>query len=70
MFISNELLRLGERRRALETLMRYENDLAKLKFYRSELELVLIQIADRQQSLESPKKKVLPFIAKKPVRSA
>jgi hypothetical protein len=68
--ISNELLRLSERRRALEILMRYETDLVKLKFYRSELELVFAETAKQQQSLELPKKKVLPFPTRKPVRSA
>jgi hypothetical protein len=68
--ISNELLRLGERRRALETLMRYETDLVKLKFYRNELELLFAEIAKQQESLALPKKKVLPFPTRKPVRSA
>jgi hypothetical protein len=68
--ISNELLRLDERRKALEVLMRYETDLVKLKFYRNELELVFTDIAARQESLDLPRKKVLPFPTRKPVRSA
>jgi hypothetical protein len=64
---NHEIRVLEEKFRALETLVRYERDLEKLKVYERELDLVtaeLSRIASPQNS------NVIPFPPKKPVRFA
>jgi hypothetical protein len=68
---SHEIRVLGEKYRALQTLVRYERDIDKLKIYKRELELVDAEFKRAVEALEKrPNAKVLPFAPKKPVRSA
>ncbi|MGE5327624.1 MAG: hypothetical protein ACM3NO_11340 [Deltaproteobacteria bacterium] len=69
---SLELRALEERLRALATLIRYEQDFQKLKFYQCEFELVAAKLRSAEGVLSQKKKtsKVLPFARKKPLRSA
>ncbi|HET9743852.1 MAG TPA: hypothetical protein VFQ00_13975 [Terriglobales bacterium] len=67
--ISNQLLRLNERRKALETLVRYETDAMKLRFYERELEELCSEIRCGEHDLRPASgQKVLPFIVKPPNR--
>ena len=69
---SPELNVLSEKLRALRTLLRYERDFEKLKFYNRELAIVTgkLQEAEMAPHQEKADAKVLPFVPKKPVRSA
>jgi hypothetical protein len=68
---NTELSILDEKLRALETLMRYDRDLTRLKIYKRELDVVsvemqrAVEVLDKRQSA-----KVIPFRPKKPARSA
>jgi hypothetical protein len=56
---------------ALETLLRYERDIEKLKFYKRELDLVIGELRKIEEAIgKRPIAKVLPFAPKKPTRSA
>ena len=63
---------LEEKLRALATLIRYEQDFDKLKFYHREFELVATELRSIEDAISQKKKssKVLPFIPKNPRRSA
>jgi hypothetical protein len=69
---TSELSVLYEKLRALHTLMRYESDLEKLKFYNRELGTVTADLHEAEVALQKKKAnaKVLRFVPKKPVRSA
>ncbi|HET7206385.1 MAG TPA: hypothetical protein VFI95_07380 [Terriglobales bacterium] len=69
---NSELSGLHEKLRALRTLLRYERDLEKLKFYNRELAIVTGKLHGEEITLHEKKQsaKVLPFLPKKPVRSA
>ena len=69
---SPELNVLYEKLRALRTLLRYERDLEKLKFYNRELAIVTGRLHEAEMAPHQIKAnaKVLPFPPKKPVRSA
>jgi hypothetical protein len=63
---SRELSILNEKLRALETLMHYERDLAKLKFYKRELDVVGEELHEAEIASYAKKPaKVLPFARKK-----
>jgi hypothetical protein len=67
----HELSVLGEKYRALQTLVRYERDIDKLQVYKRELDLVGAEFQRAVEALDRrPNAKVLPFAPKKPVRSA
>jgi hypothetical protein len=62
---------LGEKFRALQTLVRYERDIEKLQVYKRELDMVGAEIQRAVEALDRrPNAKVIPFAPKKPVRSA
>jgi hypothetical protein len=68
---SHELSVLGEKYRALQTLVRLERDIDKLQVYNCELDLVGAEFQRAVEALEKrPNAKVLRFAPKKPVRSA
>jgi hypothetical protein len=69
---NSELSGLSEKIKALRTLLRYERDLEKLKFYNRELTIVTGKLHEAQIALHEKKQsaKVLPFAPKKPVRTA
>jgi hypothetical protein len=69
---SPELSILVEKLRALQTLMHYERDLEKLKFYNRELDIVGKELHEAEIALHHKKEnaKILPFAPRKPLRSA
>jgi hypothetical protein len=69
---SPELIILVKKVRALQTLMHYERDLEKLKFYNRELDIVGKELHEAEIALHHKKEnaKILPFAQKNPLRSA
>jgi hypothetical protein len=68
---NHEIRVLGEKFRALQTLVTYERDFEKLQVYNRELDLVGAEFQRAVEALDKrPNAKVIPFAPKKPVRSA
>ena len=68
---NSELSGLHEKLRALRTLLRYERDFEKLKFYNRELAIVTGKLHEAEIAPYAKRPaKVLRFAPKKPVRSA
>jgi hypothetical protein len=68
---NRELSILAEKFRALQTLVRYERDIEKLRVYKRELDLVGAELQKIDAALDKrPSAKVIPFAPKKPIRSA
>ena len=61
-----ELGVLEEKLRALATLMRYERDLEKLKFYKREFDLLTAELRGAEVGSKKKRGKVLAFTPKKP----
>ena len=67
----HEIRLLGEKFRALQTLVRFERDIDKLQVYKRELDQIGAEFQRAVEALEKrPNAKVIPFAPKKPVRSA
>lgn len=68
---NHEIRVLGEKYRALQTLVRLERDIDKLQVYKRDLDLVGAEFQRAVEALDKqPNAKVIPFAPKKPVRSA
>jgi hypothetical protein len=68
---NHEIRVLGEKFRALQTLVRYERDIQKLQVYKRDLEIVNSEFQRAVEALgKRSNAKIIPFASKKPVRSA